>query len=187
MDSGKPGAERTLRELADVVVEAAAFRRGAHEATIPEAAQACPLAADGGGDLPEGTMQRGYLESAQSNYSKLRKGFGPLFGRALRATWRTPGVLVLRVGHPLLVLVAGFLVFGRRHLPPDDAVPWAGAVGDAPSFALFTRAVNATCAWLVALLASVVAAQGARPRPRRLPDSARTSRIRAPPRRAPMR
>ena len=164
IDCDKPGVAHTLRTISDVVT---AFRRFDATAApkIEAKAHAFPLAADGNGDvagsLSFGDDDASPLDGPKRYVASFLAAFPHVFARTLRAKWRHPRDLALRLSYLLCVLAVGAIIFGRAKLRPDDRPPWeAGPVDHAsPSYAEFTHYLNAVIVWLVATFASIVSVQ----------------------------
>ncbi|KAH8076696.1 ATPase [Aureococcus anophagefferens] len=164
IDCDKPGVAHTLRTISDVVT---AFRQFAATAApkIEAKAHAFPLAADGNGDvagsLSFGDDDASPLDGPKRYVASFLAAFPHIFARTLRAKWRHPQDLALRLSYLLCVLAVGAIIFGRAKLRPDDRPPWeTGPVDHAsPSYAEFTHYLNAVIVWLVATFASIVSVQ----------------------------
>ena len=164
IDCDKPGVAHTLRTISDVVT---AFRRFDATAApkIEAKAHAFPLAADGNGDVA-GSLSfadddASPLDGPKRYVASFLAAFPHVFVRTLRAKWRHPRDLALRLSYLLCVLAVGAIIFGRAKLRPDDRPPWeTGPVDHAsPSYAEFTHYLNAVIVWLVATFASIVSVQ----------------------------
>ncbi|KAH8092083.1 ATPase [Aureococcus anophagefferens] len=127
IDCDKPGVAHTLRTISDVV---AAHRQFAATAApkIEAKAHAFPLAADGNGDvagsLSFGDDDASPLDGPKRYVASFLAAFPHIFARTLRAKWRHPRDLALRLSYLLCVLAVGAIIFGRAKLRPDDRPPW---------------------------------------------------------------